>query len=54
MKDKLMEVACDPVCGFKVQSHDMKELKGIVKTHAKSAHKMSISDKDVEEKMVEV
>jgi predicted small metal-binding protein len=51
---KLMEVACDPSCGFKVQSRDEKELISLVKAHAKKYHKMNVTDAQVREKMKEV
>jgi predicted small metal-binding protein len=47
----LKEVTCDPSCGFMVRSHDEKELTEIVKSHAKNAHNMSITDNDVKAKM---
>ncbi len=52
MGEKLHRVSCDPECGFMVQSHDEKELMGIVKEHTKKMHKMKVSDKDVRERMV--
>jgi predicted small metal-binding protein len=48
----LMEVSCDPACGFNIRSHDKKELTKFVQLHAKNAHKMEITAKDVEAKMV--
>jgi predicted small metal-binding protein len=47
MKEELMKVTCDPQCGFMVQSHDKKELIGIVKNHVKNMHKKNITDEDV-------
>lgn len=40
-------VSCDPMCGFKVTSHDEAELTGIVKKHAKGMHSKEMSDADV-------
>ena len=39
---------CGPECSFMVQSHDKKEVLGIVKNHGKVAHKMAMTDKEVE------
>jgi predicted small metal-binding protein len=50
--EKVHRVSCEPECGFMVQSHDEKELIDIVKDHAKSQHKMKVSDSDVKMKMV--
>ena len=53
-KKEMMEVksvACDPQCGFKVQSHDEQELTDIVIAHAKKSHNMDITAKDVKAKM---
>lgn len=48
-KDKqvVKKVECDPVCGFMVRSHDDKELSDIVMTHAKKAHKMNLTNKEI-------
>jgi predicted small metal-binding protein len=40
-------VTCDPACGFKVQSHDEKELTSIVISHAKHAHNKDVTAEDV-------
>jgi predicted small metal-binding protein len=48
---ELKSVSCDPTCGFKVRSHDEKELISIVKTHAKKAHNMDLTDKQVKDMM---
>jgi len=48
---ELKSVSCDPTCGFKVQSHDEQELTDIVIAHAKKAHNMDITAKDVKAKM---
>lgn len=50
--EKNMEVTCDPMCGFRVRSHDKAELTKIVQMHAKGAHKLNMTPKDVETKMV--
>jgi predicted small metal-binding protein len=47
----LKSVSCDPTCGFMCRSHDEKELTAIVKTHAKKAHKMDLTDKQVKDMM---
>ena len=43
----LKSVSCSPECGFMVRSHDEKELVSVVKEHAKKAHNMEMSDKEV-------
>jgi len=54
MKESLKQVSCDPTCGFLIRSHDVGELKKFVVDHAKKAHNMNITGKDVEEKMKSV
>ncbi len=51
MTGNLKKVECDPTCGFMVRSHDEKELIDLVKQHAKKSHNMSVSKKDIKEKM---
>ena len=48
---QLKRVTCDPVCGFAVQSHDEKELVHIVQQHAKQAHRMNVTPRQIEAKM---
>ena len=47
MATKIKKVECDPKCGFAIQSHDEKEVIDIAVKHAKKAHKMDITEKDV-------
>jgi len=47
----LKSVACDPSCGFMVQSHNEKELISMVKMHAKKMHNKVLTDKDVKAMM---
>jgi predicted small metal-binding protein len=47
MAEKLKEVECDPKCGFKVRSHDEKEILAIAIEHGKKAHNMTITEQDV-------
>ena len=47
----LKSVSCDPKCGFMCRSHDEKELTSVVKKHAKMAHKMDMTDKQVKDMM---
>jgi len=54
MTGNFKQVQCDPPCGFTVKSHDEKELIEIVKQHAKKAHDMSITEKDVRDKIKSV
>lgn len=51
MTQDLKKVECDPSCGFMVRTHDEKELIEIVKTHAKKVHNMTVTDKDIKDKM---
>jgi len=51
MAQKMKSVECDPACGFMIRSHDEKEMIEIVKAHAKKAHNMTITAKDVQGKM---
>ena len=51
MMQKTKKIECDPACGFMVKSHDEKELVEIVKTHAKKVHNMTVTDKDVKDKI---
>ena len=39
MAKKLRQIACDPACGFMVQSHDEKEVLKMAMEHAKKNHK---------------
>lgn len=50
-KHELKSVSCAPECGFKIRSHDEKELISLVQMHAKNAHNMSMSEQDVKAKM---
>jgi len=38
MAAKLKQIACDPACGFMVQSHDEKEVIKFAMEHAKNNH----------------
>ncbi len=51
MAEALKKIECEPTCGFMVRSHDEKELINIVMSHAKKSHNISISEKDVREKI---
>ncbi len=51
MAGNLKKIECDPTCGFMVRSHDEKELIDLVTRHAKKSHNMSVSEKDIREKM---
>lgn len=50
-KHELKSVTCAPECGFKIRSHDEKELVSMVQMHAKSAHNMTMTEQDVKGKM---
>jgi len=45
--EKLKKIECDPKCGFSVRSHDEKEVVEIALQHAKKAHKMAITEKEL-------
>lgn len=47
----LKKLECDPTCGFMVRSHDEKELIEIVRQHAKKSHNLTITEKDIRDKM---
>jgi predicted small metal-binding protein len=51
MAEKLKQVECDPKCGFLIRSHDEKEIAEIAIQHAKKAHSMVITEKDVKTMM---
>ncbi len=50
----LKSVACDPSCGFMVQSYDEKEILDAVKMHGKNAHKLNMTDRDIRPMMKSV
>ncbi len=54
MSGKFKLVQCEDPCGFMVKSHDEKELVDIVRQHANRAHGLTISEKDVRDKMKSV
>ena len=43
----LKSVSCPPECGFMVRSHDEKEIISMTRSHAVSAHKKKLSEKEV-------
>jgi predicted small metal-binding protein len=47
MAEKLKKIECDPKCGFMIQSHDEREVVDIAIQHAKKAHSMDITEKEV-------
>ena len=49
--EKLKKVECDPKCGFAIQSHDEKEVVDVAMQHAKKAHSMNLTEKDVKDMM---
>jgi predicted small metal-binding protein len=46
MATELKKIECDPKCGFKVISHDEKELVEIAIQHGKKQHNMTLTEKD--------
>jgi predicted small metal-binding protein len=47
MKTELCFIECGPECGFKVQSHDGKEVITIAMKHAKEKHNMNVSEEQL-------
>jgi predicted small metal-binding protein len=45
--ERLKKIECEPKCGFLVRSHDEKEVVEIATRHAKKAHKMNITEKEI-------
>jgi predicted small metal-binding protein len=46
--EKLKEISCDPMCGFKVRSHSEEEVIELAKRHLKKVHpEKKFSDKEV-------
>ena len=43
----LKTISCPSPCDFMVRSRDEKELKSVIKRHAKAAHKMAMTDDQV-------
>ena len=39
MEDKLMQISCDPSCGFMVRSHHKSEVIDLAKKHVLKHHK---------------
>lgn len=52
--EKLKQIACDPMCGFKVQSHDDKELIEIARKHTKEVHDKNMTTEELKEYMKDV
>jgi predicted small metal-binding protein len=51
MAETLKQIECEPKCGFLIRSHDEKELIRIGMEHAKTAHGMTVTEKDAKEMM---
>jgi predicted small metal-binding protein len=51
MPQKMKKIECDPSCGFMIKGRDEKELVEIVKIHAKKAHNMTVTDKEIKDKI---
>ncbi len=51
MTGNLKKIECDPSCGFMIRSHDEKELIDLVSLHAKKSHDISLSEKEIRDKM---
>jgi predicted small metal-binding protein len=48
------QIACDDACGFVVRSRNEKELISVTKHHAKTFHKMDLTDAQVKTKITDV
>ena len=48
---KIMQVDCEPDCGFSIKSRDIDEILSVVKHHAKKYHNMEISDEKISHKI---
>jgi predicted small metal-binding protein len=46
MAEILKKLACDPKCGFMIQSHNEKEIIDIAIQHAKKSHNMQVTEKE--------
>ena len=45
---KLVELECDPACGFLVRSHDEKEVMKLAKSHVAAKHSdMKVSESEL-------
>jgi len=50
--DKLMQVTCAPECGFRIRSHDNKEIMQMTREHVEHMHPdMKVSDSDIKAMM---
>ena len=55
MAGELKQIACDPACGFKVQSHDEKELLTFALEHSQKHHKeLKVTEADLKKMMQKV
>jgi predicted small metal-binding protein len=49
---EVYKIACDPICGFAVQSHEKDETLRIAMAHAKKFHKdVEVTEADLKEMM---
>ena len=49
--DKIHEIACDPMCGFSIRSHDEKEVIDMAGKHVKTKHKMNTTPAELKKMM---
>ncbi|HEV8539134.1 MAG TPA: DUF1059 domain-containing protein [Bacteroidota bacterium] len=47
----LKTLSCDETCGFMIRSRDEKEVMAAMKAHAKKVHSMTMTAKDMKDKM---
>jgi len=47
MQETLKELVCDPLCGFKVQSHDENEIVSIGLSHTKNMHQLNMTASEI-------
>ncbi|HLP79284.1 MAG TPA: DUF1059 domain-containing protein [Acidobacteriota bacterium] len=55
MTATIYKIACDPICGFAVQSHEQDELLEIALAHAKKYHSdIEVTEADLKEMITQL
>jgi predicted small metal-binding protein len=49
--NSLKSIECDPDCGFKVRSHDEKEVLNMAKSHVSHMHNKDVTDSELRKMM---
>jgi len=52
--DTIKKIACDPQCGFAVQSHDEPEVIRVASEHVEKVHGKKVPEKELWEMMTTV